>query len=218
MGLRGRRLGDQVARAGVSEARLIQQAVRHWLEVRGSQRLSVRAPRFGQSGSVTATRVRVRLGGLGVGGAGAFGGRPGGHARAAAGARRGAVPGRSGLGPARRPRRPRRRRGRELGVVPRHVVHPGLLGGWGCRSHQSQGGHRMKLHANARTCPKSRRLLVRRVDGEGWSLAAAAEAAGVSKRTAAKWVARWRAEGAAALVRSQLGAASAADAAGGRSG
>jgi hypothetical protein len=54
-------LGGQVARAGVSEARLIQQAVRHWLEVRGSQRLSVRAPRFGQSGSVTATRVRVRV-------------------------------------------------------------------------------------------------------------------------------------------------------------
>jgi hypothetical protein len=52
-------LGGQVARAGVSEARLIEQAVRHWLEVRGSQRLSVRAPRFGQSGSVTATRVRL---------------------------------------------------------------------------------------------------------------------------------------------------------------
>jgi hypothetical protein len=25
-------------------------------------------------------------------------------------------------------------------VVPKDVVHPGLLGGWGCRSHQSQGG------------------------------------------------------------------------------
>jgi hypothetical protein len=24
---------------------------------------------------------------------------------------------------------------RALDVVPRHVVHPGLLGGWGCRSH-----------------------------------------------------------------------------------
>jgi leucine-zipper of insertion element IS481 len=48
----------------------------------------------------------------------------------------------------------------------------------------------MKLHANARTCPKSRRLLVRRVEEEGWSLAAAAEAAGVSGRTAAKWLAR----------------------------
>ena len=37
-----------------------------------------------------------------------------------------------------------------LGVVPEHVVHPGLLGGWVvARSPQSQGGHRMKLHANA---------------------------------------------------------------------
>jgi transposase InsO family protein len=53
----------------------------------------------------------------------------------------------------------------------------------------------MKLHANARTCPKSRRLIVRRIEDEGWSLAAAAEAAGVSERTAAKWLARWRAAG-----------------------
>ncbi len=52
----------------------------------------------------------------------------------------------------------------------------------------------MKLHANARTCPKSRRLLVDRLEG-GWSLTLAAEAAGVSERTAAKWRARWRAEG-----------------------
>ncbi len=58
----------------------------------------------------------------------------------------------------------------------------------------------MKLHANARTCPKSRRLLVSRVLEEGWSLAAAAEAAGVSERSARKWVARFRAEGEAGLV------------------
>jgi transposase InsO family protein len=56
----------------------------------------------------------------------------------------------------------------------------------------------MKLHANARTCPKSRRLLVDRLEG-GWSLTVAAEAAGVSGRTAAKWLARWRAEGDAGL-------------------
>jgi transposase InsO family protein len=57
----------------------------------------------------------------------------------------------------------------------------------------------MKLHANARTCPKSRRLLVNRIEEEGWSLTAAAEAAGVSERTARKWLARWRAEGEAGL-------------------
>jgi transposase InsO family protein len=53
----------------------------------------------------------------------------------------------------------------------------------------------MKLHANARTCPNSRRLLVARIEDEEWSLGSAAEAAGVSERTAAKWLARWRAEG-----------------------
>jgi transposase InsO family protein len=53
----------------------------------------------------------------------------------------------------------------------------------------------MKLHANARTCSNSRRLLVRRVEEEGWTLAAVAEAAGVSVRTARKWLGRWRAEG-----------------------
>jgi transposase InsO family protein len=58
----------------------------------------------------------------------------------------------------------------------------------------------MKLHANARTCPKSRALIARRVLEEGWSLAAAAAAAGVSERTAGKWVRRFRREGPAGLV------------------
>jgi transposase InsO family protein len=58
----------------------------------------------------------------------------------------------------------------------------------------------MKLHRNARTCPRSRRLLVERIEGQGWSQAQAAGAAGVSTRTAAKWLARWRAEGAAGLL------------------
>ena len=57
----------------------------------------------------------------------------------------------------------------------------------------------MTLHSNARTCPRSRRLLVDRVLVEGWSLAAAAEAAGVSERTAWKWVDRYRREGDAGL-------------------
>jgi transposase InsO family protein len=58
----------------------------------------------------------------------------------------------------------------------------------------------MKLHANARTCPNSRKLLVTRIEEEGWSLVVAAEAAGISERTAAKWLARWQAEGEAGLV------------------
>src|SRR6266513_656522 len=48
----------------------------------------------------------------------------------------------------------------------------------------------MKLHGNARTCPNSRALIARRVLDQGWSLAAAAEAAGVSEPTARKWVRR----------------------------
>lgn len=51
----------------------------------------------------------------------------------------------------------------------------------------------MKLHANHRTCPSSRRLICRRVLEEGWTLQQAAEAAGCSVRTAAKWLARYRA-------------------------
>jgi transposase InsO family protein len=55
------------------------------------------------------------------------------------------------------------------------------------------------LHSNAKTCPQSRWLLAGRVLEEGWSLAAAAEAAGVSERTAGKWVGRYRREGEAGL-------------------
>jgi transposase InsO family protein len=57
----------------------------------------------------------------------------------------------------------------------------------------------MKLHANARTCPKSRRLLVRRVRDRGWSVMAAAEAAGISERSAYRWLRRFREEGEAGL-------------------
>jgi transposase InsO family protein len=58
----------------------------------------------------------------------------------------------------------------------------------------------MKIHANARTCPNSRRLLVRRIEEENWSLMVAAEAAGISERSARKWLGRWRAEGEAGLL------------------
>jgi transposase InsO family protein len=50
----------------------------------------------------------------------------------------------------------------------------------------------MRLHANHRTCPSSRLLLCRRVLEEGWTLRRAAEAAGCSARTGAKWLRRFR--------------------------
>jgi transposase InsO family protein len=57
----------------------------------------------------------------------------------------------------------------------------------------------MRIHANAKTCVNSRRLLVKRIEEENWSLMEAAAAAGISDRCAARWLARWRAEGEAGL-------------------
>lgn len=48
----------------------------------------------------------------------------------------------------------------------------------------------MNLHRKARTCPESRALLVDRVIRLGWTVTHAAEAAGVSRRTAYKWLGR----------------------------
>ena len=65
----------------------------------------------------------------------------------------------------------------------------------------------MKLHGNARTCPHSRLLMVRRVELEDWTLAAAASAAGVSVRTVSKWLRCYRAQGVERSARPLLGAA-----------
>src|SRR6185312_13964605 len=58
----------------------------------------------------------------------------------------------------------------------------------------------MKLHRNAKLSVKGRELLVERIEHAGWSLTQAAEAAGVSDRTARKWLARYRVEGPAGLL------------------
>jgi len=58
----------------------------------------------------------------------------------------------------------------------------------------------MKLHANAPLGPKGRAIMVRRVIEEGFALTEAAEAAGVSAKTASKWVARYRSEGKSGLL------------------
>jgi transposase InsO family protein len=57
----------------------------------------------------------------------------------------------------------------------------------------------VKQHRNARLTPSGRRLLVRRVREFGWTVGRAAEAAGVSRRTGTKWLARWNAEGPSGL-------------------
>ena len=53
----------------------------------------------------------------------------------------------------------------------------------------------MKLHANAKTTPHTRRLLVQRVLYEGWSIAGAAKAGGLSRTCARRWIERFRREG-----------------------
>jgi transposase InsO family protein len=53
----------------------------------------------------------------------------------------------------------------------------------------------MKLHGNAALSWSGRRRLAERVVVEGWTLTAAAAAAGVSVRCARKWVRRYRLEG-----------------------
>jgi transposase len=53
----------------------------------------------------------------------------------------------------------------------------------------------MKLHRNAKLSVQGRKLLIERIEFAGWSLTQAAEATGVSDRTARKWLARYRAEG-----------------------
>lgn len=57
----------------------------------------------------------------------------------------------------------------------------------------------MKLHRNARTTPTSRHIIVQRVLHDGWTYAEVAEGSGVSVRTVAKWVRRYRQGGRAAL-------------------
>jgi len=53
----------------------------------------------------------------------------------------------------------------------------------------------MKLHGNAALSWHGRRRLAERVVEQGWTLKAAAEAAGVSVRCARKWASRYRLEG-----------------------
>jgi transposase len=57
----------------------------------------------------------------------------------------------------------------------------------------------MRLHRNAALSWSGRRRLARRVVEQGWTLKAAAAAAGVSVRCARKWVSRYRGEGDAGL-------------------
>jgi len=57
----------------------------------------------------------------------------------------------------------------------------------------------MNIHKNARLVPQGRLLMVRRIEEQGWKVADAAAAAGLSERRAYEWLKRYRAGGEIAL-------------------
>jgi len=81
------------------------------------------------------------------------------------------------------------------------VVHPG----WDWKAvvatptNCSPEGPRMNLHKNARLTPQGRGLMMRRIEEEGWKVADAAAAAGLSERRAYEWLRRYRAAAEIAL-------------------
>lgn len=70
----------------------------------------------------------------------------------------------------------------------------------GLRTVQELSKEALGVHPRAKLTVLGRRLLVERIVVEGWPVARAAEAQGVSLATAYKWVRRWRVEGEAGLV------------------
>jgi len=59
----------------------------------------------------------------------------------------------------------------------------------------------VRLHANSKTTPYTRELMIDRVTRLGWAVEDAAQAAGVSPRTVYRWCRRYREGGAEALAR-----------------
>jgi transposase InsO family protein len=87
-----------------------------------------------------------------------------------------------------------------LGVVAMEVVHP--VPGWKvvAATHATPDrSRRMDVHQNAKTTPRGRLLMIRRL-AEGWTVAAVAAAAGVTAKTVVKWRDRHAKEGAAGLA------------------
>jgi len=58
----------------------------------------------------------------------------------------------------------------------------------------------MNVHKNARQTPRGRAVMITRIEVDGWSVERAASAAGVSRRTAYRWRARYRRDGEAGLA------------------
>ena len=65
----------------------------------------------------------------------------------------------------------------------------------------------MNVHSRARSCPASRVLLVERITVRGWPVDPAAAAVGLSRRSAFKWLRRYREHGVKRLNDRQFAAA-----------
>jgi hypothetical protein len=80
------------------------------------------------------------------------------------------------------------------------VVHPGLRCEAGvAKPSDLDRSTRVNIHRNARLRPQARALLVSLILDEGWRVADAAAAAGLSERRAHVWLGRFRAGGEPAL-------------------
>jgi hypothetical protein len=66
---------------------------------------------------------------------------------------------------------------RRLAVVPEHVVHPGLLGGWWFSRPPDPRRTPVKLHANAALSLRQRLRAAERVVEQNWTIRSAARAA-----------------------------------------
>jgi leucine-zipper of insertion element IS481 len=80
-----------------------------------------------------------------------------------------------------------------LVVVPRQVVE--MVRASGLRTVEELSEEALRMHPRAKLTVAGRRLLVQRILAQGWPVARAAEAQGVSVATAYKWLGRWRIEG-----------------------
>ena len=83
----------------------------------------------------------------------------------------------------------------KLGVEAIQVFHPGLGYEAGVATPANPDPEaRMNVHKNARLTPHGRLLMVHRIE-EGWKVADAARAAGLSVRRTYHWLGRYRAGG-----------------------
>src|SRR5260221_475417 len=83
-----------------------------------------------------------------------------------------------------------------LAVEAIQVVHLRLAGETGgCKTTDHRLEPQMNVHKNARLTPQGRLLMVRRIEEEGWKVADAASAAGLSVRPTHHWLGRDRAGG-----------------------